>query len=39
MLNVSAIVKNTAPPKQGVKNGLVEFTGQPTGQVISLIQE
>ncbi len=39
MLKTNAIEKNTAPPKQGVKNGLGEFTGQPTGQLMSLIQE
>jgi len=39
MLKASAREKNNAPPKQGVKNGLGELAGQPTGQEISLIHE
>jgi hypothetical protein len=34
MLKTKAIVKNIAPPKQGVKNGLAELTVQPAVQAL-----
>lgn len=38
MLKIKAIVKNIAPPKQGVKIGLVKLAVQPIAQALFLNQ-